>query len=210
MNVSGYQVSDDILKKIHAKIEGDKNVYPPENKRFFALEKTPINQVRVVVIGQDPYHGEGQAHGLSFSVEEGVKIPPSLRNIYKEIEAEFGCEMSTSGCLTPWAEQGVLLLNAVLSVEAGRPNSHANIGWEQVTNSIIQQVNEQCGHVVFMLWGAYAQKKENFIDKSKHLVLKSPHPSPFSAHRGFLGNGHFQKANQFLQDHSFKPIIWKI
>ena len=210
MNIAGYQISDDILEGVNAKILNTVNVFPLEEKRFFALDKTPIKDVKVVILGQDPYHGKGQAHGLSFSVEEGVKLPPSLRNIYKEIEAEFGCKMSASGCLTPWAEQGVLLLNAVLSVEEGQPNSHAGIGWEQVTDSIIEQVSEECEHVVFMLWGAYAQKKECLINASKHLVLKSPHPSPFSAHKGFLGNGHFKKANSFLEAHSLKPIFWKI
>lgn len=210
MNIAGYQILDDILDGINAKISNTVHVFPPEEKRFFALDKTPIKKVKVVILGQDPYHGKGQAHGLSFSVEEGVKLPPSLRNIYKEIEVEFGAKMSASGCLTPWADQGVLLLNAVLSVEEGEPNSHAGIGWEQVTDSIIEQVSEQCEHVVFMLWGAYAQKKEKLIDSSKHLILKSPHPSPFSAHKGFFGNGHFKKANSFLENHSLKPIFWEI
>lgn len=210
MNIAGYQILDDILDGVNAKISNTVHVFPPEEKRFFALDKTPIKNVKVVILGQDPYHGKGQAHGLSFSVEKGVKLPPSLRNIYKEIEVEFGSEMSASGCLTPWADQGVLLLNAVLSVEEGQPNSHKGIGWEQVTDSIIEQVSEQCEHVVFMLWGAYAQKKEKLIDSSKHLILKSPHPSPFSAHKGFFGNGHFKKANSFLEKHSLKPIFWKI
>jgi uracil-DNA glycosylase len=162
-----------------------------------------------VIIGQDPYHGEGQAHGLSFSVPKGVKPPPSLRNIYKEIEAEYGVKMPSSGDLTGWAAQGVLLLNATLTVEAGNAGSHQKKGWEDFTDAIIRIVNEKCEHVVFMLWGSYAQKKGAHIDRTKHLVLESVHPSPLSAHRGFLGNGHFKSANEYLAKHGRTPIDWQ-
>lgn len=208
MNVSGYQIDSQKLQEIADKIDMSQQVFPPSNQRFRALELTPLNAVKVVVLGQDPYHGKGQAHGLSFSVEKGVKLPPSLRNIYKEMVAELGGQMPTSGDLTYLAKQGVLLLNAVLSVEEGKPNSHAGFGWEEVTDAIIQQVSEHCDHVVFMLWGAYAQKKENLINGTKHLILKSSHPSPFSAHKGFLGNGHFLKANQYLVQNGQTPISW--
>ncbi len=185
-----------------------KVIYPQNDEIFNALLLTPFSDVRVVIIGQDPYHGPGQAHGLSFSVRRGVRIPPSLRNIYKEIEAEFGVKMPAHGDLTGWAQQGVLLLNATLTVEEASAGAHQKRGWEEFTDAIIRAVNEQHEHVVFMLWGSYAQKKGAFIDRAKHLVLESVHPSPLSAHRGFLGNGHFAKANEYLIAQGRTPIAW--
>lgn len=185
-----------------------KTIYPQNDEIFNALALTPFNDVRVVIIGQDPYHGPGQAHGLSFSVRRGVRIPPSLRNIYKEIEAEFSVKMPAHGDLTGWAQQGVLLLNATLTVEEASAGAHQKRGWEEFTDAIIRAVNDQHEHVVFMLWGSYAQKKGAFIDRRKHLVLESVHPSPLSAHRGFLGNGHFSKANEYLTVQGRAPITW--
>ncbi|MDE2337579.1 MAG: uracil-DNA glycosylase, partial [Alphaproteobacteria bacterium] len=161
------------------------------------------------IIGQDPYHGEGQAHGLCFSVRKGVAIPPSLINIYKEIESEYGVKMPRHGDLTGWAEQGVLLLNATLTVQKALAGSHQRKGWEEFTDAIIRAVNEKREHVVFLLWGSYAQKKGALIDRKKHLVLEAPHPSPLSAHRGFLGCGHFKCANEYLAAHGLAPIDWQ-
>lgn len=186
-----------------------KRIYPRPSHWFAALDATPPQDVRVVILGQDPYHGPGQAHGLSFSVPKGVQLPPSLQNIYKEIEAEYGYRMPRTGDLTKWAEQGVLLLNATLTVRAANAGSHQNKGWEQFTDAIIRALNDQHEHTVFMLWGSYAQKKGAFIDRKKHLVLESPHPSPLSAHRGFLGNGHFKKANDYLEAHGLPSIDWQ-
>lgn len=183
-------------------------VYPKGDEIFNAMNTTPLDKVRVVILGQDPYHGPGQAHGLSFSVQEGVALPPSLQNIYKEIAAEYGCAMPRSGDLTRWAEQGVLLLNATLTVRQAQAGSHQNKGWEEFTDAVIRIVNDQCRHVVFMLWGSYAQKKGAFIDRSNHLVLTAPHPSPLSAHRGFLGCGHFKKANEYLVAQGTEPVRW--
>lgn len=185
-----------------------KVIYPQNDEILSALDLTPFGDVRVVIIGQDPYHGPGQAQGLSFSVRRGVRIPPSLRNIYKEIEAEFGVKMPAHGDLTGWAQQGVLLLNATLTVEKASAGAHQKRGWEEFTDAIIRALNDHHEHVVFMLWGSYAQKKGAFIDRRKHLVLESVHPSPLSAHRGFLGNGHFAKANEYLAAHGRKPIAW--
>ena len=181
-------------------------VYPAGGDIFNALNTTPFDKVEVVILGQDPYHGPDQAHGLSFSVRHGVKIPPSLRNIYKEI----GGAMPKTGDLTPWAKQGVLLLNATLTVQAENAGSHQGRGWEQFTDAIIRALNDRGEHIVFMLWGSYAQKKGAFIDRKKHLVLEAPHPSPLSAHRGFLGCGHFVKANEYLKQHGRKTIDWSI
>ncbi|MFA7277192.1 MAG: uracil-DNA glycosylase [Pseudobdellovibrionaceae bacterium] len=183
-------------------------VYPKGGEIFNAMNATAFGDVKVVILGQDPYHGEGQAHGLSFSVRDGVALPPSLQNIYKEIAAEYGCAIPRSGDLTRWAQQGVLLLNATLTVRQGEAGSHQNKGWEVFTDQIIRAVNDHHEHVVFMLWGAYAQKKGAFIDRSKHLVLTAPHPSPLSAHRGFLGCGHFKKANAYLQAQGRPAINW--
>ena len=186
-----------------------KIIYPPGKLIFNALNSTPLDQIKVVILGQDPYHGPGQAHGLSFSVPDGVKPPPSLANIFKEIESDLGVS-NHSGNLSLWAEQGVLLLNSVLTVEQGLAASHREQGWERFTDRIIDVVNQQCGHVVFMLWGSYAQRKGQQIDQQKHLVLKAPHPSPLSAHRGFFGCQHFTKCNDYLEKNQQKPINWMI
>jgi len=185
-------------------------IYPPQNERFNALNLTPFKQVKVVVIGQDPYHGPNQAHGLSFSVKKGVKIPPSLMNIYKELNADLNIAPASHGYLGEWAKQGVLLLNSVLTVEQGSANAHQGKGWEQFTDKIIERLNTQHEHLVFMLWGAYAQKKGRVIDRNKHLVLESVHPSPLSAHRGFLGCRHFSSANQYLISQGKAPIDWQL
>jgi uracil-DNA glycosylase len=188
--------------------ESGRKIYPKGSEIFNALNTTPFDKVRVVIIGQDPYHGEGQAHGLAFSVRKGIATPPSLINIYKEIEAEFGTKRPPHGDLTGWAEQGVLLLNATLTVQHATAGSHQKKGWEDFTDAVIRAVSEKHEHVVFMLWGSYAQKKGAFIDRKKHLVLEAPHPSPLSAHRGFLGCGHFKKANAYLVNHGRSPIRW--
>lgn len=183
-------------------------IYPKGSEIFNALNITAFDAVKVVIIGQDPYHGPGQAHGLAFSVRQGVPIPPSLQNIYKEIIAEFGPSDRPHGDLTSWAQQGVLLLNATLTVQHAQAGSHQKKGWETFTDSIIRAINIRHDHIVFMLWGSYAQKKGSFIDQQKHLVLQAPHPSPLSAHRGFLGCGHFKKANDYLIKHGRVPIDW--
>lgn len=185
-------------------------VYPNEPNVYAALNATSLDQVRVVILGQDPYHGPGQAHGLSFSVPEGEKTPPSLKNIYKELNADLGCEVPGHGFLMSWAKQGVLLLNSVLTVRQAAAASHQGKGWEQFTDRIIETVNSTQSGVVFMLWGAYAQKKGKVIDTKKHLVLKAPHPSPLSAHRGFFGCGHFSQANTYLKQLDRKVIDWQI
>lgn len=187
-----------------------KTIYPPGPDIFNALNSTPFNQVRVVVLGQDPYHGPGQAHGLCFSVQKGVAVPPSLKNIYKELSQDLGLSLPSHGNLSHWAQQGVLLLNAVLTVEAGNAGAHQNKGWERFTDRVVGLLNERREHLVFMLWGSYAQKKGAIIDRRKHLVLQSAHPSPLSAHRGFLGNRHFSSANAYLQTHQLPPIDWQI
>ena len=196
------------LRSFLADERKSQTVYPPPTEIFAALDATPLANVRVVILGQDPYHGAGQAHGLCFSVRSGVPLPPSLINIYKEISADLGCRMPSSGDLTPWAKQGVLLLNAVLTVRANQAASHQGKGWETFTDAIVREVNERCEHVVFLLWGSYAQKKGAHIDTRKHLVLKAPHPSPLSAHRGFLGCRHFSKANAWLAQQGLQPIDW--
>lgn len=183
-------------------------VYPPGKLIFNAFNTTPFNKVKVVIIGQDPYHGPGQAHGLCFSVPQGIAIPPSLRNIYKELANDLQIEKPKHGNLTKWAEQGVLLLNATLSVRAHQAGSHQGKGWEQFTDKAIEAVSENRENVVFLLWGAFAQKKIALIDTDKHLVLKSVHPSPLSAHRGFFGSNHFSKTNKYLSEHGMEPINW--
>ena len=182
--------------------------FPPARLIFNAFDACPFNQVRVVIIGQDPYHDVGQAHGLCFSVNEGIPIPPSLMNIYKEIQRDLGKPIPTSGNLQRWADQGVLLLNATLTVEAHRPGSHQGKGWEELTDAVIQALNEQREHLVFMLWGSYAQRKGQFINRRKHLVLETSHPSPLSVYRGFDGCAHFSKANAYLTQHNLQPIDW--
>jgi len=185
-------------------------IYPPANQWFAALNTTPFEKVRVVILGQDPYHGVDQAHGLCFSVTPGIKVPPSLANIYKEIKSDLGIDQPNHGCLISWAQQGVLLLNATLTVEDGNAGAHQGKGWEQFTDQIIKAVNQQREGVVFMLWGSYAQKKSTIIDSSRHLILKSVHPSPLSAYRGFFGCGHFSAANDYLQQSGVEPIDWQL
>ncbi|MBJ7536930.1 uracil-DNA glycosylase [Marinomonas transparens] len=187
-----------------------KIIYPQPDDYFTALNSTPFNKVKVVILGQDPYHGEGQAHGLSFSVKPGVKVPPSLVNIYKELEADLGISPVQHGFLKSWAEQGVLLLNSVLTVEAGNAGSHQKKGWELFTDRIIELINQEHDGIVFMLWGAYAQKKGRHIDREKHCVLESVHPSPLSVYRGFFGCRHFSQANSYLESNGKTPINWKL
>lgn len=187
-----------------------KRIFPKGSEWFRALDLTPLDQVRVVILGQDPYHGEGQAHGLCFSVQPGVRTPPSLVNIYKELESDLGIARPRHGFLESWAKQGVLLLNSVLTVEMGQAASHQRKGWEEFTDEIIRTVNAKADPVVFMLWGSYAQKKAAFVDTTKHLVLKAAHPSPLSAHNGFLGCKHFSQANAFLAANGQKPIDWSV
>ena len=187
-----------------------KHIFPAGSEYFRALDLTPIDKVRVVILGQDPYHGAGQAHGLCFSVRPGVRVPPSLVNIYKELKSDLGVEPPGHGFLEHWAKQGVLLLNSVLTVEEACAASHQGQGWETFTDQVIRAVNEDCEHVVFMLWGSYAQKKAAFVDRSRHLVLKAPHPSPLSAHNGFFGSRHFSQANAYLEAHGYRPIDWQL
>ncbi len=185
-------------------------IYPHSSNWFRAMSLTAFNDVRVVILGQDPYHGPGQAHGLSFSVPKGVAVPPSLQNIYKEIEADLGIARGRHGFLESWAEQGVLLLNSVLTVEHASANAHQGRGWEQFTDAIVQALSDEAEHLVFLLWGSYAQKKGQVIDRSKHCVLKAPHPSPLSAHRGFMGCKHFSAANQYLKEHGLPEVDWSV
>lgn len=195
---------------LQAEKAAGKAIFPPGALIFNALNSTPLDKVRVVIIGQDPYHGPGQAHGLSFSVPPGVRTPPSLQNIFKEINRDLGLPIPQHGCLQSWAEQGVLLLNAVLTVEQGQAGSHARRGWERFTSRVIELVNERCEHCVFLLWGSYAQRKGEQIDRTRHCVLTSVHPSPLSAHRGFIGNGHFSAANDYLVSNGLAPIDWSL
>ncbi|WP_085032351.1 uracil-DNA glycosylase [Ensifer aridi] len=187
-----------------------RQIFPRGSEYFRALDLTPLDKVRVVILGQDPYHGDGQAHGLCFSVRPGVRIPPSLINIYKELQEDLGIPTARHGFLESWARQGVLLLNAVLTVERGRAASHQGRGWERFTDAVIRAVNEQEQPLVFMLWGSYAQRKAAFVDRSRHLVLTAPHPSPLSAHSGFFGCRHFSKANAFLVSKGLDPIDWRL
>ena len=190
--------------------EAGKLIFPAGSNWFRALDLTPLDQVRVVILGQDPYHGPGQAHGLCFSVPNGVRPPPSLINIYKELESDLGIPRPGHGFLEHWARQGVLLLNSVLTVEMGLAASHRDRGWEKFTDAVIRLVNAKPDPVAFMLWGSYAQKKASFVDGSRHLILKAPHPSPLSAHSGFLGCRHFSKANEFLASRGLEPIDWAL
>lgn len=187
-----------------------KTIYPKGCEFFRAMELTPFEQVKVVILGQDPYHGPGQAHGLSFSVLPGIALPPSLLNIYKELESDLGILRAQHGFLEPWAKQGVLLLNSVLSVEHKQANSHQGQGWETFTDRIIRELNDRRDHLVFILWGSYAQRKGSFIDTNRHLVIKSPHPSPLSAHRGFFGSRPFSQTNNYLTQHDIRPINWEL
>lgn len=199
------------LKAFLAQEKADgKVIYPIGSQWFNAFNTTPFDQVKVVILGQDPYHGPGQAHGLCFSVLPGVKVPPSLVNIYKELNGDLGIPVPAHGCLNHWAEQGVLLLNATLTVEQARAGAHQGKGWEEFTDRAVAVLNDRREHLIFMLWGSHAQKKGVVIDSDKHLVLKAPHPSPLSAYRGFLGCGHFSRANAYLEKTGQTPIDWSL
>lgn len=203
----------DYYKKLYLKVKDEYSkaiIYPPSEDIFNAFLYTPLSKVKVVIIGQDPYHGEGQAHGLCFSVKQGVDVPPSLVNIYKELNTDCGCTIPNNGYLKKWADQGVLLLNNVLTVRAHMAHSHAGIGWEEFTDAAIDILNRQDRPIAFMLWGSPAQKKCNNLNNPKHLILKAPHPSPLSAYRGFLGCKHFSKVNEFLKENNLEPIDWQI
>jgi uracil-DNA glycosylase len=195
---------------LKSELKAGKIIYPKRNEYFAALNTTPLESVKVVILGQDPYHGAGQAHGLSFSVKRGILPPPSLVNIFKELEADLGVPRSKDGDLTCWARQGVLLLNSVLTVESARAASHQGRGWELFTDRIIQVLNEHRDGLVFVLWGAYAQKKAAFVDREKHLVLEGPHPSPLSSYRGFFGSKPFSKINRWLESRGETPIDWRL
>lgn len=193
---------------LRAEKAAGKVIFPPGPLIFNALNTTPLDRIKVVIIGQDPYHGPGQAHGLCFSVQPGVPTPPSLQNIYKELQRDLNLPIPNHGYLQSWAEQGVLLLNTSLTVEQARAGSHAQAGWGPFTDKVIEVVSQRCENLVFLLWGSHAQSKQKLIDAQKHLVLKSAHPSPLSAYRGFLGNGHFSRTNKFLEQHGLTPIDW--
>lgn len=197
-----------ILEFLAKEKKAGKVIYPDQNELFSAFKETPYDQLKVVILGQDPYHGPGQAHGMAFSVKPGVKPPPSLKNIFKELASDLGLPIPNHGYLKKWANQGVLLLNTSLSVEESKPQSHADIGWTLFTDNVIRQLNNYPHGLVFLLWGAHAKNKRALIDEKKHLVLTAPHPSPFSAHQGFLGCHHFSKANDFLKTHGRMPIDW--
>ena len=199
-----------LIKFLQAEKDQHKIIYPDSSDWFHAIEATALDEVKVVILGQDPYHQPNQAHGLCFSVLPEIKVPPSLVNIYKELNSDLGVEPASHGYLEAWAQQGVLLLNAVLTVEDSNANAHQGQGWEQFTDKIISIVNERCENVVFMLWGSYAQKKGAMIDSSRHCVLKAPHPSPLSAYRGFFGCQHFSKANEYLIKHNKAAIDWQL
>lgn len=201
-----YQQLRSVLKEEYK----TQSVYPDRYDIYNALHFTPYKDVKVVIIGQDPYHGHGQAHGLSFSVKPGVVVPPSLQNIYKELQADLGCYIPNNGYLVEWTKQGVLLLNAVLTVRAGIPNSHKALGWENFTNKIIEKLNERETPVVFILWGRFAEQKQELITSAKHLIIKSPHPSPFSANKGFFGSRPFSRTNAFLRENGLWEIDWQI
>ncbi len=193
---------------VRAAYTASTTVYPPPRLIFNAFDRCPFPSVRVVILGQDPYHGVGQAHGLCFSVPDGVRIPPSLANVYRELHDDLGVVPPPSGNLERWADQGVLLLNATLTVRASEPGSHQGKGWERFTDAVVRALNDQREHLVFMLWGAYAKAKGEHIDRSKHLVLEAAHPSPYSAHSGFFGCRHFSKTNAYLQEQGHPPIVW--
>lgn len=212
-NFTAQQSSLEYFKNLQRFISREESegklIFPKVEDRFKAFELTPLKKIKVVILGQDPYHGSGQAHGLSFSVPDGVKIPPSLRNIYKELSASIdGYTIPESGNLEHWAQQGVLLLNAVLTVEQGKAASHSKQGWEMFTDNVIEEIDKQCSGVIFLLWGSYAQKKGKLINKEKHHILTSVHPSPLSAYRGFLGCNHFNKVNEILTEIGEYPIKW--
>ncbi|UKJ09375.1 uracil-DNA glycosylase [Solitalea lacus] len=202
------------MKQLRTFLQDEKSkgftIYPNGADIFNAFNFTPFEKVKIVIIGQDPYHGEGQAHGLCFSVQKGVSVPPSLKNIYKELEADLGIDVANHGSLTEWAEQGVLLLNATLTVRANQAGSHQNKGWELFTDRVIRKLSEQKEGLVFILWGNFAKNKSTLIDQNKHFVLTAAHPSPFSAYNGFLGCRHFSKANALLQQQGLTPVNWQI
>ena len=200
----------DLCLFLEAERAAGKTVYPAQESTFAAFAATAFADVKVVILGQDPYHGAGQAHGLSFSVLPGQKIPPSLRNIYKELQSDLNLETPDHGCLDAWASAGVLLLNATMTVEQKKPGSHQGQGWEQFTDAVIRCLSEKREHIVFMLWGNFAQSKAELIDADRHLILKAAHPSPFSAHRGFLGCHHFSSANAYLSEHGKSPVDWSL
>jgi uracil-DNA glycosylase len=212
--VIGAEFDKPYMRQLRTFLQAEKDkgkiIYPPGSLWFNALNSTPFDKVKVVILGQDPYHGPQQAHGLCFSVQKGVPFPPSLQNIFKEIHDDLGLPVPSHGCLQHWADQGVLLLNAVLTVEQGNAASHQGKGWERFTDAIVQALNSRREHLVFLLWGSYAQKKGAIIDTNKHLVLQSAHPSPLSAHRGFLGNKHFSRTNAWLKSHQQTEIDWKL
>jgi uracil-DNA glycosylase len=195
---------------LRSELRRGKLIYPPPKRIFAALNTTPFDQVKVVVLGQDPYHGPNQAHGLCFSVMPGVQVPPSLENIFAEIERDLHIPRPGHGCLLPWARQGVLLLNATLTVQAGAAGSHQGKGWEGFTDAVVDHLNREREGLVFLLWGSYAQAKGKLIDTRRHLVLKAPHPSPLSAYRGFIGCGHFSRANAYLREHGQTEIDWRL
>jgi len=199
-----------ILKYLTQQKTKRKTIYPPQSDIFNALKLTPYEGVKVVILGQDPYHGHNQAHGLCFSVKHGVKPPPSLVNVYKELQDDIGFEPPEHGCLEKWAEQGILLLNSTLTVESHNPGSHSHIGWQQFTDKVIETLNDHPQGIVFLLWGAHAQRKGEMINTEKHRVLKSTHPSPFSAHKGFLGCHHFSKTNELLKEMGREPVDWSL
>jgi uracil-DNA glycosylase len=198
----------ELKKFLKSEKSAGKPIFPRGEEYFAAFNHTPFEKVRVVIIGQDPYHGAGQAHGLCFSVREGVRFPPSLLNIFKELKNDLGIDLPKTGSLTRWADQGVLLLNAVLTVEEGKAASHQNRGWEKFTDEVIRHLNDEREGIVFVLWGSYAQKKAAFVDRKKHFVLECVHPSPLSAHRGFFGSKPFSKINAYLKSCGKKPIDW--
>lgn len=198
------------LRKILLEEYQTRVIYPDQYDIYNALHLTPFKDTKVVILGQDPYHGPGQAHGLSFSVKPGVRTPPSLQNIYKELQNDLGCYIPNHGFLVEWAKQGVLLLNAVLTVRAGIPNSHKGLGWETFTDKVIETLNQREKPVVFILWGSFAQQKQHLITSTRHLIIKSPHPSPFSAHRGFFGSRPFSQTNAFLREIGSQEIDWQI
>lgn len=203
----------DYYKKLHQMVMHEyqtRQIFPDAEDLFNAFHLTPLKDVKVVIFGQDPYHNVGQAHGLCFSVKPGVEIPPSLVNIYKELQDDLGCYIPNNGYLVKWAEQGVLLLNTVLTVRAHQANSHRGIGWEEFTDAAIRILNEQDRPIVFILWGRPAQMKKSMLNNPKHLILEAPHPSPLSAYRGFFGSKPFSKANHFLEEHGLEPIDWQI
>ncbi len=207
------EFSKPYYKELYKKVQEEYNtklVFPPADDIFNAFDITPLSKVKVVILGQDPYHGDGQAHGLSFSVKPGVKTPPSLVNIYKELQSDVGCYIPNNGYLEKWAEQGVLLLNTVLTVCAHQANSHRGIGWEEFTNAAIRVLNEQDRPIVYLLWGRPAQSKKSMLHNPKHLILTAAHPSPLSAHNGFFGCKHFSQTNEFLKQNGLEPIDWQI